>query len=399
MEKDDKQPEQLTEATVPEYQKHAKTIVTRHETGVGSKTWKTIGVILLCFVASFLGSWLLLTSGLVKPDASQTLTENREKLVLQEGEVVADVAKKVTPSVVSIVTQSQVQSGFRTLQQEGAGTGVIISSDGYVITNKHVIPDNASSVSVVRADGTIYDNVTVVGRDPLNDVAFLKIRDVKDLPAVKIGDSSKIAIGQKVIAIGNALGEFPNTVTSGIISGIGRPITAGEGSSTEQLENLFQTDAAINPGNSGGPLLNLSGEMIGMNTAIAQEAQGIGFAIPIDTAKGVIKTVLHDGQVKRAYLGVRYVTLDAAIAKEFNLSVKQGAYVHSDDQSAVVKDSPASKAGIKENDIITKVNGNSLDRLTLSGVIAQYVPGDAVTLTVLRDGKPQDIRVVLDELR
>ncbi len=388
------------QTTPPQYEDRPKTAPTMYAaSGHSSSAQKVFGLVFLCFVASFLGSWLLIGSGLVRPNIFQTSQESRTQTVMQEGEVIADVAKKVTPSVVSIVTQSQVQGTFRSFQQEGAGTGVIVSADGYVLTNKHVIPQGATNVSVVQSDGTVHDDVSVIGRDPLNDIAFLKINGASNLPVVTIGDSSQMEIGQKVIAIGNALGEFPNTVTAGIISGVSRPITAGSGNEVEQLENLFQTDTAINPGNSGGPLLNLSGEVIGINTAIAEEAEGIGFAIPIDTVKGVLKTVLQNGQVKRAYLGVRYMTINAEVANQYDLSVKKGALLRSsDDQNAVVAGSPAAKAGLKENDVITKVNNDQVDALTLAGLLAQYVPGDTVTLTVLRDGKSQEIRVTLAEL-
>ncbi|MBC7746899.1 trypsin-like peptidase domain-containing protein, partial [Pedobacter sp.] len=246
------------------------------------RSWTTVGVIALCFVASFLGSWAFISSGIVPLKNGTTMSESRQRVVA-EGEVITEVAKTVSPSVVSITTQSVTATGlFGPTALEGAGTGIIVSSDGYILTNKHVIPDGVSAVSVVLPNGKTYEEVTVVGRDPLNDIAFLKINDVTDLIAAKLGDSSTIEVGQKVVAIGNALGQFQTTVTSGIISGTSRPVTASDGTSTgiEQLEYLFQTDAAINPGNSGGPLVNLNGEVIGINTAVAEGAQGIGFAIP-----------------------------------------------------------------------------------------------------------------------
>ncbi|PLS80670.1 hypothetical protein CYG49_04375 [Candidatus Saccharibacteria bacterium] len=360
-----------------------------------------LGAIFLCFVASFLGSWLFLATGLVRPNASQAITENRQQLVSQESEIITDVANKVQPSTVSILTQSQGRDMFGTLRQrQGAGTGIIVSKDGYVLTNKHVIPEGATDVTVVASDGTTYDNVRVIGSDPLNDIAFLKIPNVSNLAAAKIGDSNKVVTGQKVIAIGNALGEYQNTVTSGIISGIGRPVSASDGEEVEQLNDLFQTDAAINPGNSGGPLLNLNGEVIGVNTAVAEGAEGIGFAIPINSTKGLLKTVLEDGEVARAYLGVRYVSINNAIAKEFNLSVKNGAYVNgAEGQGAVASGSPADRAGIRNGDIITKVNGTEVNQRTSFGtLLAQFTPGETVTLTILRDGKTQEIKVELTEL-
>jgi serine protease Do len=193
------------------------------------------------------------------------------------------------------------------------------------------------------------------------------------------------------VAIGNSLGQYQNTVTSGIISGKGRPVSAGseDGSSSENLTDLLQTDAAINPGNSGGPLLNLSGQVIGINTAVAANAQGIGFAIPINSTKGTLKEVLAGKGVRRSYLGVRYVPLSAETAKQYNLSVRQGAYViGSGAGSAVDANGPAAKAGIQEKDIITKVNGLEVGpRGSVSSLIGEYAPGDTVALTILRDSK------------
>lgn len=362
--------------------------------------FRSAGMVLLAFIAGVAGSLVALETGLVQPDVTQTITQNRDKLVLQEGEIVADVAEKVSPSVVSIVTEAQNQTPFGNFPVEGAGTGIIITSDGYILTNKHVIPEGASNVTIVQSDGSVRENVSVVGRDPLNDIAFLKINNASNLPVAELGDSDEVQIGQQVVAIGNALGQFRNTVTSGIISGIGRPITAGSGMETERLEDLFQTDAAINPGNSGGPLVNLSGEVIGINTAIAQQAEGIGFAIPINSAKGLIETVREEGKVSRAYLGVRYVRIDRELAQERNLPVTQGAYIASDtDQDPILSNGPADKAGLQPGDIITAVNGKQInDRHSLSSLLALHTPGDTVTLTVMRDGKRQEIKVRLEAL-
>lgn len=362
---------------------------------------RTAGLIFLCFIASFLGSWAFVSSGLVKLQSDDTITESRQR-VIAEGEVVADVAETVSPSVVSIVTESVAESGFfGPTAQEGAGTGIIISSDGYVLTNKHVIPDGVRSVSVVLPTGKTYENVTVIGRDPLNDIAFLKIKDVSGLTAAKLGDSSTMEVGQKVVAIGNALGQFQTTVTSGILSGTGRPVTASDGTfaGTEQLENLFQTDAAINPGNSGGPLVNLNGEVIGINTAVAEDAEGIGFAIPINDAKGLIKGVLEKGEITRAYLGVRYIMLNPEVAKELNTKQEKGAYVGGSTSAAILGGSPADKAGLKEGDVILKVNNTELtERVTLVGQISQFAPGDQVELLVLRDGRELKLKVTLEKL-
>lgn len=362
------------------------------------------GTVALCIVSSAATAWILLGTGIIKPDASQTITQNRDKIVLQQGEIVADVFKKVSPSTVAITTESQSSSRRTfgaTAVEQGAGSGMIISSDGYVLTNKHVIPDGTSKLTVVLADGTTYDDVSVVSRDPLNDIAFLKINNVKNLPAVELGDSDSVQTGQQVVAIGNALGEFRNSVTSGIISGKGRPIQADDGSgsgSSEQLENLLQTDAAINPGNSGGPLVTLDGKVVGINTAVSQEGQAIGFSIPINDAKGIVNTVLKQGKIVRPYLGVRYISLDKATAQQLNLSVSQGAYVTGDNSgAAVVSGSPADKAGLKSQDVITKVNGTDItESHSLASSLAQFSPGDKVTLTIVRSGKTQDVTVTLE---
>ncbi len=368
----------------------------------GSKSNSPVIVIatLLAFFAGMAGSYAIAAAGLLPNSGSQTITESRER-VIAEGEVVADVANTVSPSVVSIVTSGSVESLSGRTELQGAGTGIIISKDGYILTNKHVIPEEIDQVSVVLTDGTGYENVEVVGRDPLNDIAFLHIKDVDDLIPAKLGDSGKVSVGQKVVAIGNALGQYEATVTSGIISGTGRPVVASDGTSEgiERLENLFQTDAAINPGNSGGPLVNLNGEVIGINTAIAEDAQGIGFSIPINDAKGLIKGVLANGKVTRAYLGVRYITITSEVTEEYKLSVKTGAYVGGAD-NPIISGGPADKAGLKNGDIITKVNDVELtEKVVLISQLSQFVPGDKVKLMVLRDGKERSIEVTLEEFR
>jgi len=314
---------------------------------------------------------------------------------------IAEIASKVTPGVVSIVTETRTASFFgQTSTATAAGTGMIVTQDGYVLTNKHVI-EGANKIQVVLDDGTTYDNVEIVTTDPLNDVAFLKIKDVSDLPTVKLGDSKTITAGQQVIAIGNALGQFQNTITSGIISGTGRSITAtgSDYSSSETLTDMIQTDAAINSGNSGGPLVNAAGEVIGINTATSADADGIGFAIPISSVKGLLKNITENHSNDRSYMGVYYVNITPDVAKAYNLPVSSGAYVYSQSQySAIVKDSPAAKAGLKEKDIITKVNGVKVGSAgSVSSLIGEYAPGDTVQLTILRDGKERSLNVTLDK--
>ena len=312
---------------------------------------------------------------------------------------VADIVNKVSESVVSIVTSVKTTSFFGySSEGQAAGTGIIVTSDGYILTNKHVI-DGATKISVVLNDGTTYENVEVAAVDSLNDVAFLKIDGVSDLKAATLGDSKTISVGQQVIAIGNALGQYQNSVTSGIISGIGRSLTATDstGSMSEKLSDMIQTDAAINSGNSGGPLVNAAGEVIGINTATSSTAENMGFAIPISSVKGMLAQLIEKGEASRAYIGVYSVEITPEIAKSYNLPVTAGAYVYNSAKySAIISGSPAEKAGLKDKDIITAVNGVKIGSAgSLSSLIGEYKPGDTVQLTVIRDGKEIAVNVEL----
>ena len=312
---------------------------------------------------------------------------------------VADIVDKVSKSVVSIVTSVKTTSFFGgSYDSEAAGTGIIVSSDGYVLTNKHVI-DGATKISVVLDDGTTFEGVEIVEVDPLNDVAFLKINDVSDLQAVTLGDSKTINVGQQVIAIGNALGQYQNTVTSGIISGTGRSLTATDstGSMSEQLSDMIQTDAAINSGNSGGPLVNAAGEVIGINTATSYSAENMGFAIPISSVKGMLAQLIEKGEASRAYVGVYGIEITPELAKKYGLPVNSGAYLYNSAMySAVIADGPAAKAGLKDKDIITAVNGVKIGEAgSLSSLIGEYKPGDTVQLTVVREGNEIAVNVTL----
>lgn len=349
----------------------------------------------------FLGGWLENhndQNGLLTGSLSQ-----QKQVVTSESQLVSNIAKTVGPSVVSVNVTGQTSTenffGFSQPQEEqAAGTGIIISSDGLVVTNRHVVPSGTTSVSVTLSDGTELHNVQVIGRtsdsDSL-DIAFLKIKDSQGhkLTPATIGDSSKVQVGDAVVAIGNALGQFQNTVTSGIISGYGRSVQAGDstGSSTENLDDLFQTDAAINEGNSGGPLVNMNGQVIGINTAVASDSQNIGFAIPINDVKGLINQVLKTGSFQRPYLGVRYIPLTADVAQQYNLSVNNGAFIApaaDPSQPSVVSGSPADQAGLQEGDIITKLDGQNIDQThSLTSLLDQHQVGDKVTLTIIRDGK------------
>lgn len=312
---------------------------------------------------------------------------------------VADIVNKVSESVVSIVTSVKTTSFFGySSEGQAAGTGIIVTSDGYILTNKHVI-DGATKISVVLNDGTTYENVEVAAVDSLNDVAFLKIDGVSDLKAATLGDSKTISVGQQVIAIGNALGQYQNSVTSGIISGTGRSLTATDstGSMSEKLSDMIQTDAAINSGNSGGPLVNAAGEVIGINTATSSTAENMGFAIPISSVKGMLAQLIEKGEASRAYIGVYSVEITPEIAKSYNLPVTAGAYVYNSAKySAIISGSPAEKAGLKDKDIITAVNGVKIGSAgSLSSLIGEYKPGDTVQLTVIRDGKEIAVNVEL----
>ena len=316
---------------------------------------------------------------------------------------IADVANKVSSSVVSILTETTVTSYNWFFQPENttsaaAGTGIIVSADGYILTNKHVI-NGATTVSVVTDDGKTYDKVQVVATDPTNDIAFLKIADVTDLPVAKLGDSKTISVGQQVIAIGNALGQYQNTVTSGIISGTGRSLTASasDGSSSEELTDMLQTDAAINAGNSGGPLVNAAGEVIGINTAVSADGENVGFAIPISSVKGMLNSLLETGKAERSYIGVYYTTITPAVASAYNLPVTAGAYVYSAaNYTAVISGGPADKAGLKDKDIIVAINGTKIGNAgSVATLIGEYKPGDTVQFTVLRGGNEIAINITL----
>lgn len=313
---------------------------------------------------------------------------------------ISDIAEKVSKGVVSIITSTKTTNFFgQSTDSSAAGTGMVVTSDGYVLTNKHVI-NGANKVTVVLDDGTTYEDVEVVATDPLNDVAFLKIKNASDLPTVTLGDSKTLHVGQQVIAIGNALGEYQNTVTSGIISGIGRSVTASDGSgyNAETLSDMIQTDAAINSGNSGGPLVNAAGEVIGINTATSSTAENMGFAIPISSVKGMLKQLTETGKAKRTYLGVYSQEITPEAAKAYNLPVTSGAYLYSPSSySAIIKGGPADKAGLKDKDIVTAINGVKVGTSgSLANLIGEYKPGDTVQLTVIREGNETTVNVTLE---
>ncbi len=358
-----------------------------------SRKWGAaiIVVLLACFGVGYAGSQfsrMTENNGSSNTASFDKVANDGNLTVTPAEQTISSIVEKVSPSVVSIVTT--LQSDRMGYQEQAAGTGMIVSSDGYVMTNNHVI-SGSTNVTVVTSSGKTYKDVKVLGKDPLNDVAFLKIPNVSGLPTVEIGDSKTVRTGQSVIAIGNALGQYQNTVTSGIISGLGRPVVASDGqngSDSESLSDLLQTDAAINSGNSGGPLLNMKGQVIGINTAVAQDAQSIGFAIPIGATKGILKHLIQTGKVERAVVGLQYVSITPEVQNQYNLSVTQGDYVTATSGQAIKVDSPAAAAGIQDKDIITKVNDVTVGPgKSVSTLVGEFQPGDTVKLTILRDGQ------------
>jgi serine protease Do len=289
------------------------------------------------------------------------------------------------------------QEGYEK-QEIGGGTAFFISEGGLLLTNAHVVSDKEAEYTVLTNDGKKYP-AKVLARDTVRDLAILKVEG-GPFPTLKLGDSDKLEIGQTVIAIGNALGEFRNTISVGVISGLGRTITASGGGIIETMEDVIQTDAAINRGNSGGPLLNLKGEVIGVNFAMASGAENIGFAIPINKAKKDIEQVKKMGKIVFPFLGVRYVIITDEIQKENKLPVNYGAWVVKGEkgESAIFPGSSAEKAGLKEGDIILEFNGEKItSQNPLAKIIMKYNPGDKVTLKVLRQSKEFSVEVVLGE--
>ena len=293
----------------------------------------------------------------------------------------------------------------------GTGAGFIISSDGLILTNKHVVGDKEAEYTVAMSDQKLF-KAKVLALDPFNDIAIAKIERDKiigdsgefkeqDFPHLNLGDSEKIQIGQTVIAIGNPLGEFQNTVSVGVISGLGRSITASGGGMTETIEDVIQTDAAINKGNSGGPLLNLKGEVIGINTAMVEGAESLGFATPINRAKKDVDSLRKTGKIRYPFLGIRYITITPDVKEEKGLSVNYGAWIAKGGEVgdvAIISGSAAEKAGLKENDIILEINGEKIDLDNkLSKVVQKYNPGDQVNVKVMRGKEIMNFIVTLGE--
>ncbi|MEI6587887.1 MAG: trypsin-like peptidase domain-containing protein [Candidatus Moraniibacteriota bacterium] len=354
---------------------------------------------------------------------------SREKIV-EEDPAVIDVVEKSTSAVVSIIISKdmpkiqnfspfdffnnpdffnnspdqnnpQDNSGSNTKKEKiGAGTGFIITTDGMIVTNKHVVSDAAAEYTVLTNDGKEH-SAKVLARDPMNDIAVIKI-DGANYPTLNFGDSDGLKIGQTTIAIGNSLGEFSNTVSKGIISGLGRNLTAGGGmGDSEKLTNIIQTDAAINPGNSGGPLLDIHGQVIGINVAIAQGAQNVGFALPAAQVKKITEQVKTTGKISTPYLGVRYIPIDKALQKQINLQFNYGVMIlrgQSVRDFAVIPGSPADKAGLVENDVILELNGTKIDENnTLIDLLTKFNVGDEIILKIWHKGETKEVKLKLEE--
>lgn len=353
----------------------------------------------------------------------EKVTENQPAYLPQtsQEEAVIKVVNESFPAVVSIIVSKNLpiyeqyfyspfeefpsfqipqyrQKGTQK-QEIGGGTGFIISEDGMIITNAHVVSEKDAEYTVFTNDGQKY-SAKVLARDSLRDLAIIKIKKEGKFPVLKLGDSDKLQIGQTVITIGNALGEFRNTISVGVISGLGRSVTASGGGAIETQEDVIQTDAAINPGNSGGPLLNLNGQVIGVNFAMVQQAENISFALPVNRAKGDIEQLESSGKISYPFLGVRYVIINEQIKTENNLTVNYGAWLAKggSGEPAVTPGSAAEKAGLKEKDIILEFNGAKITtENTLAKLIMRQKPGDKVTLKVLRQSTEKNFEVILDE--
>ena len=314
-----------------------------------------------------------------------------------ESSAIIDAAAKAGPAVVQITSTANVNpNDLGSLPETGVGSGIIFDANGWILTNHHVVA-GSDKLIVALQNGKTYPG-TIYGIDTLTDLAIVKIA-ATGLPVATMGDSDTLKVGQLAIAIGSPLGTYTNTVTSGIVSAMGRSIAVDGG---DTLNNLIQTDTAINPGNSGGPLLDAGGNVIGIDTAVASNAQGIGFAIPIDIAKPLLQQALAGEPLVRPWIGIRYQPVDAALVQADKLPVDHGALVGAGQDAngqttpAIVPGSPAEKAGIKDGDIITSIEGTTIDTShPLDAVIAQYAPGRTVTVEIYRDGGTVKVQVTL----
>jgi len=375
-----------------------------------------IFIILFSCVAGLFGGYI---GGSFAPKGNNSNFTNgigQEVRVTDEQSSIIDVANSATPSVVSIVVSKDLPKYYNDSYSRffgnnssaseterrtiGAGSGFVVNEDGLIITNRHVVDDKDASYTVVFNDGTKVE-AKVLARDTILDIAFIKVEGI-DVTPLRLGSSGKLKVGQTVIAIGNALGEFSNTVSSGIISGLSRDIVATDsaGTNSEALDDLIQTDASINPGNSGGPLLDIDGNVIGVNVAVA-EAENIGFAIPIDVVNDLISRINTKGEIERPALGVRYVLVDETVKAENDLNVDYGALISkgtSKSDVAIIPNGPADKAGLKVGDVILEVDGIKINiDNTLQNLIQRSQVGDTITLRISRGQTELDFKVVLEK--
>ncbi len=351
-----------------------------------------IGVLALVTITRLISEGKISLGELMKVDRGTT---EEKRVVVQEENAVISVVENSSPSVVAIgVTQRVINpfdpTAIPQTRESTIGTGFVVAS-GVLVTNRHVVNDLNTTYTVVSRDGKRYE-VTTIYRDPNPslDLALVKI-DGSDLPPLELGDSSNLKVGQTVIAIGNALGRFSNTVTTGVVSGLGRVVNTGNPflGGLDRLDDLIQTDAAINPGNSGGPLLNSSGQVIGVNVATTEGAQNIGFAIPINSVKSIVDEFVSTGRISRAFLGVNYILLNLQQADANSLP--QGAYIQE-----VVVGSPAERAGIKEGDVITKIDGQTInEETTVSEIIQKKKVGDNISIEVFSEGSTKTVVATL----
>ncbi len=384
----------------PAVQPIAPTVKQRRGVGPGS----IVGVALLSAVLASGGTVLTLgmAGALDRPvsgpiSAQGTNVAAPQSVTIDESSATINVAAKVSPAVVRITVQGSSDAGnLGVIPDTGVGSGVIYDSDGWILTNRHVV-EGGDVFEVELKDGRVLSG-EVYGIDTLTDLAIVKV-EARDLPTAAIGISDALEVGQLVIAIGSPLGTYSNSVTSGIVSAKGRTITT-EGSS-KPLTNLIQTDAAINPGNSGGPLLDANGNVVGINTAIATNSNGIGFAIPIDVARPIMEQAVAGEPLARPYLGIQFVSISRQLAEEENLPVQAGALVGGRDQNdrpiaGVQAGTPAAEAGVEDGDIIVSVEDKVIDDgHPLDATLAQFSPGDTVTLDVIRGSEHISLDVTL----
>jgi len=354
-------------------------------------------VLVVIIIISLVGQWF---PGLIGISSTNL---RRLELTGEENRIIS-VVKASNPSVVSIIISKKmaipgVIPFQSTTQEVGGGTGFLVSPDGLIVTNKHVVDDPTATYVVYMFDGKKYP-AKVAAKDPTQDVAILKISDGNDLPYLSFGDSNQLELGQTVVAIGNVFDQFKNSVSVGVVSGLSRSIVAGDYfGNTESLDNVIQTDAAINPGNSGGPLLDTSNRVVGVNVAIARGSENVGFALPSNIVKNAVTSVIRTGKILRPYLGVRYISVNEIIKDQFNLPYDYGALVTSDPASnlpSVTPGSPAARAGIVDGDVVLEVDGKKLTSdTTLAGVFQIKNVGDVISLKVWHAGKTRDIKIKL----